>query len=408
VRKAKVVILQINSVCNSSNSTGRTTFELTEAINAAGHDGYVAYGEGYSDYPNAYFIGNILDHKIHAFLSRLTGLQGYFSNLATKKLINHIESISPDIVHLRNLHSNYINIHKLIKYLATNNIAVVLTLHDCFFYTGKCAHYTNSDCDGWKKECGNCPRLQMDNKSWYFDRTKKMLMDKRNSFNSIPRLAVVGVSEWITKEAKSSILSKATYLETIYNWVDIEVFKPTKSNLREELNLEDKFVILGVASLWNNSKGLDDFIDIANRLDNRFSILLVGKLSEDIILPANVLHIKRTNSVSKLVKYYSLADVFFNPSIEESFGKVTVESLACGTPVIVYKTTACPELVGDRCGGVVDLYDIKGVYKLVMEMYSNKKPFYSSSCVSFVHKKFTKKEGVKKYLKMYKKLISKC
>lgn len=399
-----MIILQINSVCNSSNSTGRTTFELTEAINAAGHDGYVAYGEGYSDYPNTYFIGSTLDHKIHAFLSRLTGLQGYFSNLATKKLINYIKSISPDVVHLRNLHSNYINIHKLIHYLATNNIAVVVTLHDCFFYTGKCAHYTISDCDGWKKECGNCPRLQMDNKSWYFDRTKKMLMDKRNSFNSIPRLAVVGVSKWITKEAQSSILSKATCIETIYNWVDIELFKPTKSNLRKKLNLEDKFIILGVASKWNNSKGLDDFINIANQLDNRFFILLVGELSEDVILPENVMHIKRIKHVSELVKYYSMADVFFNPSIEESFGKVTVESLACGTPVIVYKTTACPELVGDRCGGVVDLHDTKGAYKLIMEIHSKKKSFYSSSCISFVHKKFTKKEGVKKYLNLYKEI----
>ena len=399
-----MIILQINSVCNSSNSTGRTTFELTEAINEAGHDGYVAYGEGYSDYPKAYFIGSMLDHKIHAFLSRLTGLQGYFSNLATKKLIKHIDNISPDIVHLRNLHSNYINIHKLIRYLSTNNIAVVLTLHDCFFYTGKCTHYTISDCDGWKKECGNCPRLHMDNKSWYFDRTKKMLMDKRNSFNSIPRLAVVGVSQWITKEAKSSILSKATYLETIYNWVDIEVFKPTITNLKEELNLENQFVILGVASRWNNSKGLGDFIDIANRLDDRFSIILVGEISEDIILPNNVIHIERTNSVSKLVEYFSMADVFFNPSIEESFGKVTIESLACGTPVIVYDTTACPELVGDRCGGVADLYDTNRVLELIMEIHFNKKSFYSSSCVRFVHKQFTKKEGVKKYLNLYERI----
>ena len=268
-----MVILQINSVCSTANSTGRTTFELSEGINASGNHGYIAYGEGLSDYPNAYFIGSVFDHKAHAFLSRLTGLQGYFSNFATNKLLKHIESISPDVVHLRNLHSNYINIHKLIEYLAINDIAVVITLHDCFFYTGKCAHYTISDCDGWKNECGNCPRIHKDNKSWYFDRTKKMLIDKKNSFNSIRRLAVVGVSQWITNEAKNSILSNATYLETIYNWVDTNLFKPTKNNLRKKLNIEKKFVILGVASKWHSSKGFGYFIDIAKRLDDRFCIL---------------------------------------------------------------------------------------------------------------------------------------
>jgi glycosyltransferase involved in cell wall biosynthesis len=398
-----MIILQINSVCGPA-STGRTTFELSEAINAAGHQGYVAYGEGLSDCPNSYFIGSVLDHKIHAFLSRLTGLQGYYSILATNKLLKYIESISPDVVHLRNLHSNYINISRLTKYLARKNIAVVLTLHDCFFYTGKCSHYTISKCDGWKKECGKCPRIDMDNKSWFFDRTKKMLADKRSGFTSIPRLAVVGVSKWITNEAKKSFLSSATYLETIYNWVDIDIFKPSQSDLRKRLNIKNKFVILGVSSGWDASKGLGDFIDIAGRLDENFCILLVGDLAVAANLPDNIIHIKKTNSVRQLAEYYSMADVFFNPSIEESFGKVTVEALACGTPVIVYNTTACPELVGDRCGGVVELYDKKGALKLIMEVFLRTKSFYSDSCVKFASKRFTKEEGVKRYLDLYKKI----
>lgn len=399
-----MVILQINSVCDPANSTGRTTFELSEAINASGNNSYIAYGEGNSDHPNTYFIGSFLDHKIHAFLSRLTGLQGYFSNFATNRLLKHIKSISPDVVHLRNLHSNFINIYKLIDYLAKNDIAVVVTLHDCFFYTGKCAHYTVSNCDGWKKECGNCPRIHMDNKSWYFDRTKKMLLDKKNGFNNIRRLAVVGVSNWITNEAKNSILSNATCLKTIYNWVDTDVFKPRQSGLKKKLSIENKFVILGVASKWNNSKGLNDFIELAKYLDQRFCIMLVGELSADTILPTNIIHIGKTYSVSKLADYYSMADVFFNPSIEESFGKVTVEALACGTPVIVYNTTACPELVEDRCGGVAEIHNIDQVYRLIIEIFTRKKLYYSSSCIESVQNRFTKKEGVKKYLNLYENI----
>ena len=145
------------------------------------------------------------------------------------------------------MHSNFINIYKLIDYLAKNDIAVVVTLHDCFFYTGKCAHYTVSNCDGWKKECGNCPRIHMDNKSWYFDRTKKMLLDKKNGFNNIRRLAVVGVSNWITNEAKNSILSNATCLKTIYNWVDTDVFKPRQSGLKKKLSIENKLSLIHIS-----------------------------------------------------------------------------------------------------------------------------------------------------------------
>ena len=209
-------IIQVNSVYGIS-STGRTTFELDEFITSQGHESYVAYGENKVIVKDIFYIGTNWDHKLHALLSRFSGLVGYFSTFYTKKFIKVIDTISPDIIHLRNLHSNYIDIPLLLSYLAKNDISTVITLHDCFFYTGKCTHYTLDNCYKWQNDCGVCPRLRKDNKSWFFDRTKKMLRDKKQLFGNIKKLAVIGVSDCITEETKKPTLQNAVIIKRIYN-----------------------------------------------------------------------------------------------------------------------------------------------------------------------------------------------
>ena len=283
-------ILQINSVYNIS-STGRTTYELDEFLTARGHESYVANGENKVAGKDVFYMGTYWDHKLHALLSRLSGLVGYFSTVHTKKLIKNIESISPDILHLRNLHSNFIDIPLLLSYLAKKEISTVITLHDCFFYTGKCTHYTVDNCYKWQNDCGACPRLKKDNKSWFLDRTKKMLADKKQLFGNVKKLAVIGVSDWITNEAKKSILQNALIIERIYNWIDLDVFKP------EQNSFSPDFIILGVASFWSKDKGLDKFIELASLLSDKMKIVLVGKLNKNIDLPGNVVSVKETNSI---------------------------------------------------------------------------------------------------------------
>lgn len=396
----KIKILQINAVCGIA-STGRLTQELAEAIEQAGHQSFVAYSMGTSNYSQTYLIGNWLDKKVHTFLSRIFGLPGHYSFYSTRKLLKYIETLSPDIVHLGNLHSNFVNIPMLLKYLASKDIATVVTLHDCFFYTGKCCHYTITGCYRWQEECGKCPRVHQDNISWFFDRTKKMLTDKKVGFQNIPRLAIVGVSQWVANEALKSILSTAKYIVPIYNWVDISIFKPTASMVKNILGIEQKFVILGVSTLWSESKGISDFKALAKKLDENACIVLVGKMSGQESLPNNIISIPNISNMHELVKYYSMADVFFNPSIEETFGNVTAEALACGTPVIVYNTTACPELVGERCGAVVDLHDVDTVYSITNEIHKKTKKYYSKYAVEFAHNNFEKEVCIQKYLDLY-------
>lgn len=397
-------IIQINAV-NGLRSTGRTSVELADYLNDGGHDCYIAYSTGLPYY-KGFKIGNPIDTKFHGLFSRLSGKQSYFSKNATQELLDYIEKINPDIVHLRNLHANYINLEMLLKFLTFKDIATVLTLHDCWFYTGKCTHYTIDECDNWKSGCGNCPRLKKDNPSWFFDRTITMFKDKKELFNKIPRLAVVGVSDWITNEAEDSLLKSANILTRIYNWIDLEVFKPRKNNTkRNKLQLNDKFIILGVASGWSNSKGLDKFIELSKIINNDMKIVLIGNVDEEYELPNTIFHMKETHNVTELVDYYSAADVLLNLSPEETFGKVTAESLACGTPTITLNSTANPELIGERCGYVVE-NDINEVHDKIVKVKNNGKSFYSKSCINFAKSKFKKEDRINDYINLYKLLIS--
>lgn len=395
-------VLQINAV-NKVASTGRTAFEMSEFLRKHGHSCVTVYSKGVSVSPeNEYIIGSNLDIKVHGLLSRISGQQGYFSRGATVKLLRFMDEYKPDVVLLRNLHGNYINLPMLLKYLAKKDIATVAVLHDCWFYTGKCCHYTVQGCYKWQKSCGKCPQLKKYNKSWLFDRTGKMLADKKRLFGDIPRLAVVGVSDWLTQEAKKApVFEGAKVFQRIYNWIDTETFSPKDTaETREKLGLTGKKVILAVASGWSKVKGLDTVLEISKRLKKDEKLLLVGNVN-GIELNDNVTYIPATNSLEELVKYYSLADVFVQPSLEETFGKVSAEALSCGTPVVCFNSTANPELVGEGCGASVSIGDIDSMCKEINTILDNGKAQYENRCRSFAKENFDMENNLHQYLKMF-------
>lgn len=396
-------VLQINAVYKLS-STGRTVLELHEFLQKNGIESYVACAnKGKSE--GVYLIGSDFEKNMHAFMSRLSGLQGYFSRRGTRKLIKYIQKIQPDIVHLRNLHANYIYLPMLFRYLVENNIGTVITLHDCWIYTGKCTHYTVEKCYKWQEGCHHCPKLRSDNRSWFFDRTSKMWKDKKKWFEEIPRLAVIGVSDWITNEVKKSILRKAEIIKCIYNWIDLDTFRYTSSiRLRKKLKLEDKFVILGVANKWSDQKGIKTFIKLAERLDENKRLVLVGNV-KGYSLPDYVIQVSATNNVQELVEYYSMADAFVQLSLEETFGKVVAESLACGTPVITVESTANSELLSETCGIVLKNLDVESIIDAVCEIEKYGKEYYRDSCRRFVEEKFNLDDRAMDYVKVYEQLM---
>ena len=396
-------VVQINAVYEYS-STGRTTTELHEYLLKNGVDSYVFCCNRSIPEKNVIKIGNTWDYRVHSFLSHLLGFQGFFSYFSTRKMLKLLDKISPNVVHLRVLHSNCVNIPLLLKYLAQKNIATVLTLHDCWFFTGHCCYFIDSNCDKWQNKCGNCPDLKNWNNSWFFDNTKYILQKKKELFGDIKNLTIVGVSDWVTSFIPHSILKDAKCIKRIYNWVDVNKFRPLNTtDLRKKLELEDKFVVLGVAQNWYSTKGLKDFISVA-KINPEMRFVLVGNIVTDETLPENIISVGVLSDVNELVSYYSMADVFFNPSIRETFGKVTIEALSSGTPVVVYNATASPELVSEGCGYVVDLGDIEGCARSLNEIKRRKKTSFSPFCRQHAENNFSKEGIIQQYINLYEQL----
>ena len=397
-------ILMISGIYGS-RSSGRSMKELTEKCRQNGHTVYIVTPQKFCDDKDFYRIGTTLDHKIHALFSRAFGKQAYYSKGATKKLLKLIDEKNPDVIHVQVLHGNFIHFNHFFKEVAKRKIPVVFVLDDCWLFTGKCSHFTSAKCYKWQTGCQKCPQLQSCNPTWFFDRTKKMYSDKKAVYESLERFGVVAVSDWLLSEAKKSIMGKATVIKRIYNSIDVDTFRPIESNLRQQLGLEDKFVVLGVATCLDESKGLSLFKDLASKMPENYRIVFVGGLPQNTELPENIMHVGHTESVEELAKYYSMADVFVQMSVEETFGKVTAEALSCGTPAIVFNSTANPELIGENCGYVVEPKDVDGVLEKLKEIEAMGKAFYTENCRKFIVESMNKETTLSEFIDVYKELI---
>lgn len=401
-------IVQINAVCDTG-STGRICRELNDSLMQQGHEGIVLYGNGRSEYPVARKVAGQLGVKAHGLLSRLLGKNAAYSPFATNRIIRIIRSFRPDVVHLHNLHGNFVSLKPLLRYLAGNDIPTVITLHDCWFYTGKCTHYTAVGCYRWQTGCHDCPKLRADIPSFWFDRTGEMWEEKKKLFGAIPRLAVVGVSDWITNEARKSFLNDAKILRRIYNWIDLDVFYPRGKETREAFGIqEDKFAILCIGAGWSeNAPKTRDLLALAGKLGDDCQIILAGAVHFADKLPDNVICVGYISDTDRLAKLYSACDVYVHLSREDTFGKVIAEALACGTPAVVYNSTACPEIVGEGCGFAVETGDVDAVLGAIETVKNLGKDRFQISCTEAAGKNFSKNILIEETFALYSELSEK-
>ena len=314
-----------------------------------------------------YHIGSYYGRCFNVLLSRITGLEGCFAVLSTWKLIRKMKRFSPDVVHLHSVHNSYLNIPMLFSYLKKSGVKVVWTLHDCWAFTGHCPHFTMAGCDKWKTGCHGCPQYREYPKS-YQDNAGLMYTLKKKWFTGLRNLTLVTPSDWLAGLVKESFLKDYT-VKVIHNGIDLNIFRPTESDFRKKYHCEDKILLLGVAFGWGKRKGLDVFIDLAKRLDERYQIVLVG--TDETVerqLPENVIAIRRTQNQKKLAEIYTAADVFVNPTREDNYPTVNMEAIACGTPVITFRTGGSPESLDSTCGRVVEQEDLGGLEREIREL----------------------------------------
>lgn len=394
-----MIILEINSV--NYGSTGKIMFSIADIAEKRGHKVYTTSGftKRRMKRENWFITSHALAKIFHTYMARFSGLNGCFSVIPTLILLARIKKIKPDLIHLHNVHGWYVSFPLLFWYIKKHQIRTIWTLHDCWALTGQCPHFTVIKCEKWKTGCGHCTYPKNEYPQSYLDCTKFMWNLKRKCFTGVKELTVVTPSKWLADLVKQSYLREYP-IRIINNGVDLNIFKPTSSNFREKYRLQDKYIVLGVSLGWNYKKGLDVFVELANKLDSRYQIVLVGTNSEsDKEIPDNIISIHSTSNQRELAEIYSAANVFVNPTREEVLGLVNLEALACGTRVITFKTGGSPECINERCGVTVPVDDVEGMKNEIISV-CEQKDSVTDECVEQA-KKFDSNEKYAEYISLY-------
>ena len=391
-------IIQINTALNCG-SHGRIVEQISRVAADRGFKTTIVHG---ARYLNKSQFSNIQtttkkQELLNGIRSLLFDAHGLGLKSATKSLITKLKEIKPDIVHLHNIHGYYLNYKILFDYLAESGVPVVWTLHDCWSMTGHCSQFENYNCDKWKTQCHDCQY----HADWYpksiIDRSKRNFELKKQCFTSVKNMTIVAVSHWLEDVVKQSFLAKYP-VKVINNGVDLTSFRPIKNSDSH------RFTILGVASNWDNDKGIKEFVKLSQNPD--YQVIMVGineKLSKQ--LPDAIIKVAKTNSQEELAKYYSMADVFVNPTYKDSFPTTNLEALACGTPVITYETGGSPESITPETGIVVEKGDFEQLCEAIETIKTKGKSYYSASCRERAEKFYNKDDCFKDYIDLYENIL---
>ena len=400
-------LLQINAFANTG-STGRITEDIAKAAMASGYESYIAYGRSNNGTStNLIRIGNKFDVYYHGLYSRLFDRHGLASKRATKKFIRQIEKIQPDIIHIHNLHGYFINYEILFNYLNGINIPVVWTFHDCWPITGHCAHFISANCSKWQIACYSCPKMKYYPKSIFRDNSRNNYDKKKEIFSACKNLTIVTPSDWLKNIIESSFLGNKKII-TINNGIDVNIFKPANPDeaLRKYAIPEKKFIILGVANIWTNAKGFQDFVLLSKCIDCSCIIVLVGlNKQRQKGLPKNIIGISRTENMKELAQVYSMADIFINPTWADNFPTTNMEALACGTPVITYNTGGSPEIISDATGFVIEKGNVTGLKRAIDKVKELGKDYFPEKCRQRAIELYNKEYRYDEYLALYNSLL---
>lgn len=398
-------ILQINTVYGEG-STGKIAKDIHDVCTSLGIECLTAYRcthSGQKCFEDSVEISSSFDSRVHGVLSRVTMFKGCFSKIKTSRFLKKADNYSPDLIHLHNLHGSYVNLPLLFRYIKKNNIPVVWTLHDCWAFTAICSYFSVANCEKWKTGCSNCPQRKTLSQC-PIDNTRIVWKKKKEWFTGINNAVVVTPSEWLAELAKQSFLGEYD-IRVINNGIDLSVFKPTVSDFRKKYGLEEKHIVLGVAFDWDYRKGIDVVSRLADELPDGYKVVLVGTNDDvDKRLPNSIISIHRTADQRELAGIYTSADVLINPTREDNFPTVNIEAIACGTPVVTFRTGGSPEILDSSCGIVVEKDDAEAMKDAVVRI-CEQRLFNSEDCVKR-GAMFEKRLKLGEYASLYSEILS--
>lgn len=391
-------VVQINATCGVG-STGRICVGISQLLTEKQIENYILYSAAGNGYALGIPCADPHYIRRQALQSKILGNYGFNSRRATRVMIEALERIGPDIVHLHNIHGHDCDLEALFSYFKERKTRLVWTFHDCWAFTGYCTYFDMVGCRQWQTQCSDC--VQRREYSWFVDRSAHLFAKKKALFSGLD-LTIVTPSAWLAGLVKQSFLQDYP-VEVICNGLDLRVFRPTKSDFRARYGLEKAKIVLGVALGWDKRKGLDVFVEMAERLPKEYGIVLVGVDKKTAKrLPRRICAVARTNSRTELAEIYSAADVFVNPTREENYPTVNMEALACGVPVITFRTGGSPEMLDGTCGSVVERNDTDVLAREIVRICSDR-PYSAEQCVRKAAA-FDQNERYKEYVKLYERI----
>lgn len=401
----KILLIDVNC---KKGSTGKILYDLYANLRANGHEAAICYGRGpLVDEPDILRFSSVSEVYLHALLTRITGLEGYFSPVATRRLLKFMDDFKPDVVHIHELHTYFVNLAPVMEYLKKNKIKTVWTFHCETMYTGKCGY--SYDCERWKQGCGKCPGIRGFPKTLFFDYTAKMLKRKKRLFDGFDDLLIAPVSWWLMNRARQSPFLSNKRFQVVHNGIDLDVFHPRETKmLRDVHRLTDEKIIVHVTPDFDDPrKGGRFVIDLARRLTSEnVKIIIIGVTNPIKNCPENVIAVNRTQNQQQLAEYYSLGDVFLMASEMENFPTVCLEAICCGTPVIGVDRGGTHETAPSPYGLFVPYRDMELLEQTVRELFAGRIQLATSEqCAQYGREHYDKNLMAANYLKIYAEMV---
>lgn len=402
-------IVQISIEVNS-NSVGKIAEQIGEQILAHNGESYITYARNHNPSKSEVIkIGNKFDLYYHGLQTRLFDTHCLHSKKSTTKLISQIEQINPDIVHLHHIHGYFLNMKILFEFLKRKNYPVVWTFHDCWSFTGHCAYFDSVNCQKWKTECNNCELKKSYPASYIFDRSQENFKEKKALFTSINNLTIVPVSDWLARLVEESFLKGKT-IKVIKNGIDTSLFRPLDEiSISNILQHEKRKILLGVASIWDERKGLNDFLELDKRINHEeYCIVLVGLNSDQIKkIPTTILGFHKTESIQDLVSFFNRAYIFINPTRADTYPTTNLEAISCGVPVITYNTGGSPESITEFTGIVTTENNVVSILESIKIIDENKFDQFSKEEIrNYAVEYFNKQKQFNQYIILYNELMN--